>query len=120
MFNSFVEFVREIYGTKSFIPLHEPCFLGNEKKYLLDTIDSTFVSSVGIYVDEFENKIANFTGAKHAIAIVNGTSAIHIALLLAGVREGDEVITQSLTFVASVSSCLVLGGISLIFLVKKQ
>jgi len=101
MFNSFVEFVREIYGTKSFIPLHEPCFLGNEKKYLLDTIDSTFVSSVGIYVDEFENKIANFTGAKHAIAIVNGTSAIHIALLLAGVREGDEVITQSLTFVAT-------------------
>jgi len=101
MFDGFIELVREIYGTKDFIPLHEPRFLGNEKKYLADTIDSTFVSSVGAYVDEFEKKIASFTGTKHAIATVNGTSALHIALILAGVREGDEVITQSLTFIAT-------------------
>ena len=101
MFDDFIELVREIYGTKEFIPLHEPRFLGNEKKYLADTIDSTFVSSVGAYVDEFENKVASFTGTAHAIATVNGTSALHIALVLAGVREGDEVITQSLTFIAT-------------------
>ena len=101
MFDGFIELVREIYGTKDFIPLHEPRFLGNEKKYLIDTIDSTFVSSVGVYVDEFEKTIANFTNTKHAVATVNGTSALHIALLLAGVSEGDEVITQSLTFIAT-------------------
>lgn len=101
MIDDFIDLVREIYGTKDFISLHEPIFLGNEKKYLVDTIDSTYVSSVGAYVGEFEKKIASYTGAKHSIATVNGTSALHIALVLAGVREGDEVITQSLTFVAT-------------------
>jgi perosamine synthetase len=101
MFDGFIEFVREIYGTNDFIPLHEPRFLGNEKKYLMDTIDSTFVSSVGKYVDDFESAVAEYTGANYAIATVNGTASLHTALVLAGVQNNDEVITQSLTFVAT-------------------
>jgi len=101
MFDGFIEFVREIYGTNDFIPLHEPRFSGNEKKYLMDTIDSTFVSSVGKYVDDFELVVAEYTGAGYAIATVNGTAALHTALVLAGVQDNDEVITQSLTFVAT-------------------
>ncbi|NOV31076.1 LegC family aminotransferase [Methylomonas sp. ZR1] len=101
MFDSFIRLVREIYQTEQFIPLHEPRFAGNEKQYLLDVIDSTFVSSVGPYVTEFESKIAEYTGAKHAIATVNGTAALHVALLLAGVQPGEEVITQAVTFVAT-------------------
>lgn len=101
MFEGFVGFVREIYGTNDFIPLHEPRFFGNEKKYLMDTVDSTFVSSVGKYVDDFESAVSNYTGAGYAIATVNGTAALHTALILAGVQDGDEVITQSLTFVAT-------------------
>lgn len=101
MFDSFIRLVREIYQTNDFIPLHEPRFAGNEKRYLLDVIDSTFVSSVGPYVSQFENKIAEFTGAKHAIATVNGTAALHVALLLARVKPNEEVITQAVTFVAT-------------------
>jgi perosamine synthetase len=101
MFKDFIALVREMYKTNDFIPLHEPRFLSNEKQYLMDTIDSTFVSSVGRYVDDFEIAVANYTGADYAIATVNGTAALHAALVLAGVRNGDEVITQSLTFVAT-------------------
>ena len=101
MYDSFINLVREIYGTKDFIPLHEPQFSGNEKKYLMDTIDSTFVSSVGQYVDDFENAVAEYTGSAYAIATVNGTAALHTALVLAGVKNGEEVITQSLTFIAT-------------------
>jgi aminotransferase in exopolysaccharide biosynthesis len=101
MFDRFVHLVREIYQTDGFIPLHEPRFVGNEKQYLLDVIDSTFVSSVGPYVNEFERKIAEYCGVKHAVATVNGTAALHIALLLAGVKPGEEVITQAVTFVAT-------------------
>ena len=96
-----VDFIRSVYKTDSFIPLHEPRFSGNEKKYLNECIDSTFVSSVGKFVDEFENKIASYTGAKYAIATSNGTSALHISLLISGVESGDEVISQPLTFVAT-------------------
>ena len=96
-----VDFIRSVYKTDSFIPLHEPRFSGNEKKYLNECIDSTFVSSVGKFVDEFENKIASYTGVKYAIATSNGTSALHISLLISGVESGDEVITQPLTFVAT-------------------
>jgi len=96
-----VDFIRSVYKTDSFIPLHEPRFLGNEKEYLNECIDSTFVSSVGKFVDEFEKKIASYTGAKYAVATNNGTSALHISLLISGVESGDEVITQSLTFVAT-------------------
>ena len=101
MFNEFIDFVRKIYGTKKVIPLHEPKFIGNEKKYLNQCIDTTFVSSVGKFVDKFEKKIAKYTGAKYAIATTNGTSALHISLILAGVGQNDEVITQPLNFVAS-------------------
>jgi len=101
VFEGFIALVRDIYQTDSFIPLHEPRFAGNEKQYLLDVIDSTFVSSVGPYVTEFEQKIAGFCGAKHAVATVNGTAALHVALLLAGVKPDEEVITQAVTFVAT-------------------
>jgi aminotransferase in exopolysaccharide biosynthesis len=96
-----VQFIKGLYPAKNFIGLHEPLFKGNEKKYVLDAIDSTFVSSVGKYVDRFEQSIKDYTGSKYAIATVNGTSALHIALLLAGVKEGDLVITQPLSFVAT-------------------
>ena len=99
-FSSIVNLIREIYNTDSFIPLHEPRFIGNEKKYLNECIDSTYVSSVGKFVDEFEKKIAQYVGSKYAIATTNGTSALHIALLLSNVTKNDEVITQPLTFIA--------------------
>ena len=101
MYNNVIHFIQNSYEDKIFIPLHEPCFNGNEKQYLNDCIDSTFVSSVGKFVDEFEEKIADYVGAKYAVATCNGTSALHIALLLANVKENDEVITQPLTFVAT-------------------
>ncbi len=99
--DEFVKFVQELYGTTGLIPLHAPQFRGNEKKYLNECIDSTYVSSVGKFVDEFEEKIAEYTGSKYAIATSNGTSALHVALLLANVEKNDEVITQPLTFVAT-------------------
>lgn len=99
-----VSFIKEYYQTNRFIPLHEPRFRGNEKKYLLETIDSTFVSSVGAYVDQFETMMQDVTGAKKAVAVVNGTSALQVALRLAGVGTGDEVITQALTFVATANA----------------
>jgi aminotransferase in exopolysaccharide biosynthesis len=100
-FSNSINFIQELYPNKSFIPLHEPTFAGNEKAYVLDTIDSTFVSSVGAYVDKFEAMMRDYTGAKYAIAVVNGTAALHIALKLAGVKEGDLVLTQALSFVAT-------------------
>ena len=81
-FNEFIHFIRNIYKTNEFIPLHEPKFIGNEKKYLNECIDSSYVSSVGNFVNLFEQKIADFTGAKYAIATVNGTAALHMSLIL--------------------------------------
>lgn len=101
MNNEIISFIKSLYGHADFIPLHEPRFFGNEKKYLNECIDSTFVSSVGKFVDMFEQKIAEFTGAKYAVATTNGTSALHISLLLSGVEHGDEVMTQPLTFIAT-------------------
>jgi len=101
MFKNVINFIQETYQTKNYIPLHEPQFVGNEKKYLNECIDSTFVSSVGKFVDELEEKIAKYTGLKYAVATSNGTSALHISLILGGVEQDDEVITQSLNFVAS-------------------
>ena len=101
MFNDFIDFVRELYGKKNFIPLHEPKFIGNEKKYLAQCIDTTFVSSAGKFVDQLEEKIANYVGTNYAIATTNGTSALHTSLILAGVDKDHEVITQPLNFVAS-------------------
>ena len=97
---SFLDMSREIFGA-GFVPLHRPVFLGNEREYLIDCIDSNFVSSVGQRVVDFENMIADFTGAKYAVATVNGTSALHVSMILADVAPGDEVITQALTFIAT-------------------
>ncbi|HAZ0555847.1 LegC family aminotransferase [Enterobacter hormaechei] len=107
---SIVEFVRDVYKTDEFIPLHAPVFNGNEKKYVLDTLDSTFVSSVGKYVDDFERKMESFTGTARAVATVNGTAALSAALYLAGVKRGDLVITQALTFVATCNALYHLGA----------
>ena len=105
-----VDFIQDLYKTKEFLPLHEPRFLGNEKKYLNDCIDSTFVSSVGEYVDRFEKEFAAFVGSKYAIATLNGTAALHISLLLADVGREDEVITQPLTFVATCNAISYCGA----------
>ncbi len=109
MFEKEIDFIQDIYQTKDFIPLHEPRFIGNEKKYLNECIDSTFVSSVGEFVDRFEEDISKFTNAKYTVATMNGTSALHISLLISGVESGHEVITQPLTFVATcnaISYCM--------------
>lgn len=86
------------------LPLHEPRFNGNEWVYLKECLDSTFVSSVGKFVDRFEDDLANFTGAKRAVAVVNGTAALHVALILAGVESGDEVLLPALTFIATANA----------------
>nr|WP_269090685.1 LegC family aminotransferase [Aliarcobacter butzleri] len=105
-----VDFIKETFNTQEFIPLHEPRFIGNEKKYLNDCIDSTFVSSVGKYVDTFEKEFAKTVGSKFAIATVNGTAALHISLLLADVKKDDEVITQPLTFIATCNAISYIGA----------
>jgi len=110
MYKDIVGFIQDIYKTKEFIPLHEPRFLGNEKKYLNDCIDSTFVSSVGKYVDMFEEQFASYVGSKYAVATVNGTSALHISLILAGVEKDNEVITQPLTFIATCNAISYIGA----------
>lgn len=102
--DNIVDFIRRLYGGSEGIPLHAPCFAGNEKRYLAECIDSTFVSSVGPFVDRFERMMEELTGAKYAVATTNGTSALHMALILAGVRSGDEVITQALSFVATANA----------------
>ena len=120
MYETAIDFIRSIYGSEGVIPLHEPRFIGNEKKYLNDCIDSTFVSSTGKFVDEFEEKIAKYTGAKYAVATSNGTSALHIALLLANVAKNDEVITQPLTFVATCNAISYCGANPIFIDVDKE
>lgn len=110
-FREVTDFIKTLYDTGNFIPLHAPCFSGNEKKYLNECIESTFVSSVGKFVNELEAKIAAYTGAEYAIATVNGTAALHTALLLAGVQENDEVLTQPLTFIATANAIHYAGGV---------
>lgn len=105
-----VDFIKQTFKTTEFIPLHEPRFIGNEKKYLNDCIDSTFVSSVGKYVDTFEKEFAAFVGSKYAVATVNGTAALHISLLLADVKKDDEVLTQPLTFIATCNAISYIGA----------
>lgn len=109
-FKLITDFVKNQFPNKDFIPLHVPLFIGNEKKYLIDTIDSTFVSSVGAYVNQFEAMMCEITGAKHCIAIVNGTNALHMALLLANVSSDDEVLSQSLTFIATCNAISYIGA----------
>jgi perosamine synthetase len=106
-----VDKIRDLFHEPTAnISLHEPRFWGNEKKYLNECIDTTFVSSVGKFVTRFEEMIAEFTGAKHAIAAVNGTAALHIALLLSDVKPEDEVITQALTFIATANAIAYTGA----------
>lgn len=110
-FQIIIDKIRELYGESGkIIPLHTPLFIGNEKKYLEECIDSTFVSSVGKFVNIFEDKIAEYTGSKRAVACVNGTSALHIALRLVGVEQNDEVITQPLTFIATANAISYCGA----------
>src|SRR5665647_537121 len=95
-----IDEIRSIYSeSESPIPLHAPLFIGNEKKYLEECIDSSYVSSVGRFVDLFETNMADYTGSKKAVVCVNGTNALHIALKLVGVEQYDEVITQALSFI---------------------
>ena len=97
--------LQEVLGTPNrLIALHEPEFTGNESTLVQDCLDSTFVSSVGKYVDQFEAMLADYTGAKHVVAVVNGTAALHIALQLAGVQPNDEVLVQALSFVATANA----------------
>lgn len=99
-YKKITDFIHDLYGAPE-VPLHAPCFIGNEKKYLAECVDTTFVSSVGQFVDRFEEKMAQYTGAARAVTCVNGTNALHLALLLVGVVRGDEVLTQALTFIAT-------------------
>lgn len=110
IFNSTISFIHELYGTDEPIPLHAPVFRGNEKKYLAECIDSTFVSSVGPFVDLFEKRMCEFTGALNAVVTVNGTAALHAALMLCGVKSDDEIITQPLTFIATANSISYAGA----------
>jgi perosamine synthetase len=106
-----IDFIRLTFReSEDFIPLHDPRFIGNEKQYLNECIDSNFVSSVGEFVSRFEKMCAAYTGAKYAVATINGTSALHISLLLSGVKSGDEVITQPLTFVATANAISYTGA----------
>lgn len=116
VYKEITDFIRTVYpDNKGIIPLHSPTFSGNEKKYLINCIDTNFVSSVGPYVREFETKVAEFTGASYGIAVVNGTCGLHLSLKVAGVLPGDEVITQPLTFVAT-SNAISQAGASPVYL----
>ncbi len=109
-FKKIVDFIKAQFPLQNFVPLHAPVFFGNEKKYLADAVDSTFVSSVGEYVNRFEKMMCEITNSKFAIATVNGTSALHMALLLSDVKNGDEVISQSLTFIATCNAISYVGA----------
>src|SRR5579863_3776546 len=110
MFEPLIRFVRDQYRSSGFIPLHAPIFCGREREYVIQTIDSTFVSSVGEFVDRFERDMAAYTGAPRAVATVNGTAALHTALMLVGVAPGDLVLTQSLNFVAGCNAIAYCGA----------
>ena len=120
MFDDVVDFVRDIYGKEGVIPLHNPIFMGNEKQYINECIDSTYVSSVGKFVDIFEEKIAEYTGSNFAVATTSGTSALHTALLLTNVSVDDEVITQPLTFIATCNAISYCGANPIFIDVDKE
>jgi len=110
-FSNVLKFIRELYSTPAgFIPLHAPVFSGNEKAYLNECIDTTFVSSVGKFVDTFEQEMAKFTGSARAVSCVNGTNALHLALKLVGVEQETEVLTQPLTFIATANAISYCGA----------
>ena len=109
-FAQVIDFIKSLYGSQAFIPLSVPRFVGNEKKYLEECIDTTFVSSVGPFVDRFEQEMARYTGAQKAVVCVSGTNALHLALVLVGVEREDEVLTQALTFVATCNAISYVGA----------
>ena len=109
-YKKIIDYIHDLYGGGDFIPLAVPVFIGNEKKYLNECIDTTFVSSVGKFVDRFENDMAAYTGAKRAVVCVSGTNALHMALLLVGVKRDDEVLTQALTFIATENALSYIGA----------
>ena len=109
-YSQIISFIKNIYGTDGFVPLSVPKFVGNEKKYLEECIDTTFVSSVGKFVDRFEEMVAEYTGAKKAVVCVSGTNALHMAMMLVGVERDDEVITQALTFIATCNAISYIGA----------
>lgn len=110
MYNSVVDFIHQLYQTDEFVPLHVPLFIGNEKKYMNECIDTTFVSSVGQFVDRFEEMVAEYTGAKKAVVCVSGTNALHMTMMLVGVERDDEVLTQALTFIATCNAISYIGA----------
>ena len=110
MYEKTIKFIKELYGNQEFTPLSVPKFIGNEKKYLNECIDTTFVSSVGKFVDRFENDMAAYIGAKKAVVCVSGTNALHMSLLLVGVKRDDEVLTQALTFIATENALSYIGA----------
>ncbi len=110
MYQNVIAYIKELYGNQEFTPLSVPKFIGNEKKYLDDCIDTTFVSSVGKYVDRFEEEMAKYVGAKKAVVCVSGTNALHMSLMLAGVERNDEVMTQALTFIATCNALSYIGA----------
>ncbi len=105
-----IQFIKDLYGNQEFTPLAVPTFIGNEKKYLNECIDTTFVSSVGQFVDRFEKDMATYTGAKRAVVCVSGTNALHMAMMLVGVERDDEVLTQALTFIATCNAISYIGA----------
>jgi aminotransferase in exopolysaccharide biosynthesis len=110
-FDEIIAFLRNLYNNPDgFVPLHAPIFIGNERKYLGECIDTTYVSSVGRFVDRFEEETASYTGAAAAVVCLNGTNALHLALMLGGVKRNDEVITQPLTFIATANAISYCGA----------
>ena len=105
-----IKFIKDLYGNQDCTPLTVPVFTGNEKKYLNECIDNTFVSSVGKFVDRFEEEMARYTGAKKAVVCVSGTNGLHLSLMLVGVERDDEVLTQALTFIATCNAISYIGA----------
>lgn len=109
-YNQITDFIHQLFRTEETVPLHAPLFIGNEKKYLEECIDTTFVSSVGKFVDRFEADMAAYTGSRKAVVCVSGTNALHMAMMLAGVERDDEVLTQALTFIATCNAISYIGA----------
>ena len=109
--SEFVDLLFSVLPNDKMLPLHEPDFFGNEQKYLADCVKSGWVSSVGKYVDQFEADLANFTGASNVVVVVNGTAALHIALIIAGVKRDDEVLVPAMSFVATANAVSHAGAI---------
>lgn len=109
-FKDICKFIHQLYHTDDFVPLSAPVFSGNEKKYLNECIDTTFVSSVGKFVDRFETDMASYTKSAKAVVCVSGTNALHLAMVLTGVERDDEVLTQALTFIATCNAISYIGA----------